>query len=186
MSKSRPPTTKQALQPRSLSSMGFFPPRHTCQTFRGEHVSKSRGRPLVQLLARHRMPTTSGTAMALTADAWPSSCQHMGCRRLPSSQPNTDPCTLGSSLPVAALSPQTSRRKVLTAAPLLQCAKLCCHVGCPQSCACMRGSMAWEEPGPRVRDLGPGPGLSTAPSTTQYLHLLKGDKTITAFLLGLS
>lgn len=71
MSKSRPPTTKQDLQPRSLSSRGCFPPRHTCQTFRGEHVSKSRGRPLVQLLARHGMPTTGGTAMALTADAWP-------------------------------------------------------------------------------------------------------------------
>lgn len=49
-----------------------------------------------------------------------------------------------------------------------------------------------EDPGPGVRDLGPRPGSPTAPSTTLNLNIfiykmgIKLDKTVTAFLLGLS
>lgn len=155
MSKSRPPTTKQDLQPRSLSSMGFFSPRHTCQTFQGEHVSKSRGKPLVQLLARHGMPTTGGTAMALTADAWPPVVVSTWDAGVCPPLNQTLTFVLWGALSASRCpSSPNLQKKGPTAAPLLQCAKLCCHVGCPQSWACMRGSMAWGRAWPTSQGFG--------------------------------
>lgn len=181
MSKFRPPTTKQDYQPRF--SMGFFP-GHTCQTFRGEHVSKSRRRLPVQLLARHMTLTTGSIAIVHTMGALcPSSSQHMRhwwC--LSASTPGL-PLTrywpfYSRKLPatVPAFFPWPIRRKVPNATPFLQSAKLGCHVSCPQSWTCMRSSAAWGRVWGRAR---PRPGSSTATSTSLSLNIFiykKGTK----------